>query len=59
MLDKALEDATPTGLTDLSEEVVEKLTGIISSYDLLKLVEGHRFVMKNQGTKSQKKSLSL
>lgn len=32
----------------------KKLVGIVSSFDLLKLVEGHRFVMKNQGTKKSK-----
>lgn len=33
-----------------------KLVGIISSFDLLKLVENHRFVMKNPPTKSKKAS---
>ena len=28
----------------------QKVIGIISSYDLLKLIEGHRFVMKNPST---------
>jgi predicted transcriptional regulator len=28
----------------------QKVVGIISSYDLLKLVEGHRFTMKNPST---------
>jgi CBS domain-containing protein len=32
----------------------KKLVGIVSSFDLLKLVEGHRFIMKNQGTKKSK-----
>jgi len=32
----------------------KKLIGVISSYDLLKLVEGHRFEIKNQGTVSSK-----
>lgn len=32
----------------------KKLVGILSSFDLLKLIEGHRFVMKNQGTKGNK-----
>jgi hypothetical protein len=30
------------------------LVGIISSFDLLKLVEGHRFEMKNQATPKAK-----
>ena len=33
----------------------KQLVGIISSYDLLKLVENHRFVMKNAPTESGKK----
>ena len=33
-----------------------KLVGIISSFDLLKLVENHRFVMKNPPTKSKRAS---
>lgn len=33
-----------------------KLVGIISSFDLLRLVENHRFVMKNPPTKSKKAS---
>lgn len=32
-----------------------KLVGIISSFDLLQLVEDHRFTMKNPPTKSKKK----
>jgi CBS domain-containing protein len=32
----------------------KKVVGIISSYDLLKLVEDHRFVMKNGPTESKK-----
>lgn len=32
----------------------KKLIGIISSYDLLKLVEGHGFTMKQPGTKKSK-----
>jgi len=32
----------------------KKVVGIISSYDLLKLVEEHRFVMKNPPTTSKK-----
>jgi signal-transduction protein with cAMP-binding, CBS, and nucleotidyltransferase domain len=28
----------------------QKIIGVISSFDLLKLVEGHRFVMKNPPT---------
>jgi CBS domain-containing protein len=35
----------------------KKVVGIISSYDLLKLVEDHRFVMKNAPTPSKKKSV--
>lgn len=31
-----------------------KVVGMLSSYDLLKLVEGHRFVMKNAPTESKK-----
>lgn len=34
----------------------KKVVGIISSYDLLQLVEDHRFVMKNPPTESNKKS---
>ena len=34
----------------------KKLKGILSSFDLLKLVEDHRFVMKNPPTKSKKVS---
>lgn len=33
----------------------KNIVGIISSYDLLKLVENHRFVMKNAPTESTKK----
>ena len=32
----------------------QKVTGIISSFDLLKLVENHRFVMKNAPTPTSK-----
>lgn len=32
----------------------KKVVGVISSYDLLKLVEDHRFVMKNPPTQSKK-----
>jgi CBS domain-containing protein len=32
----------------------QKVVGIISSFDLLKLVEGHRFVMKNAPTSKNK-----
>jgi CBS domain-containing protein len=32
----------------------QEVVGIISSYDLLKLVENHRFVMKNPPTESSK-----
>jgi len=32
----------------------QEVVGIISSYDLLKLVENHRFVMKNPPTESNK-----
>ena len=32
----------------------KKLIGIISSFDLLKLVEGHRFVIKNPATPKSK-----
>ncbi len=32
-----------------------KLVGILSSFDLLRLVEDHRFVMKNPPTQSKKK----
>ena len=34
----------------------KKIVGILSSFDLLKLVEDHRFVMKNPPTPSKKKS---
>lgn len=33
----------------------KKVVGILSAFDLLKLVEGHRYVAKNQPTKSQRK----
>ena len=33
----------------------QKIVGIISSFDLLKLVEDHRFVMKNPPSESKKK----
>ncbi len=33
----------------------KKVVGLISSYDLLKLVEDHRFVMKNPPTETAKK----
>ena len=33
----------------------QKIVGVISSFDLLKLVEGRRFVMKNPPTPSRKK----
>ena len=33
----------------------KKVVGIVSSFDLLKLVEGHRFVAKNAPTPSKKK----
>ncbi|MDB9786844.1 CBS domain-containing protein [Bacteriovoracaceae bacterium] len=32
----------------------KKLKGIISSFDLLKLIENHRFIQKNMGTKPSK-----
>ena len=32
-----------------------KVVGIVSAFDLLKLVEGHRFVMKNAPTPSKRK----
>ncbi len=34
----------------------KKVVGVISSFDLLKLVEGHRFVMKNKPAKTRKKA---
>ena len=34
----------------------KKIVGVLSAYDLLKLVEDHRFVMKNEPTPSKKKS---
>lgn len=34
----------------------QRVVGILSSFDLLKLVEGHRFVVKNAPTKSSRKS---
>ncbi len=34
----------------------KKIVGVLSSFDLLLLVEDHRFVMKNSPTKSNKKS---
>ena len=34
----------------------KKIVGVLSSFDLLNLVEDHRFVMKNGPTKSNKKS---
>ena len=33
----------------------QKVVGLISSFDLLRLVEDHRFVMKNPPTQSKKK----
>lgn len=33
-----------------------KIVGVLSAYDLLKLVEDHRFVLKNPPTPSKKKS---
>jgi CBS domain-containing protein len=33
----------------------KKVVGILSSFDLLKLVEGHRFVAKNPPTESRRK----
>ena len=34
----------------------KKVVGILSAFDLLKLVEGHRYVAKNPPTKSARKS---
>ena len=34
----------------------KKIVGVLSAFDLLKLVEDHRFVMKNPPTPSKKKS---
>lgn len=34
----------------------KKIVGVLSAFDLLKLVEDHRFVMKNPPTPSRKKS---
>lgn len=34
----------------------KKIVGVLSSFDLLRLVEDHRFVLKNGPTKSNKKS---
>ncbi len=34
----------------------KKIVGVLSSFDLLTLVEDHRFIMKNGPTKSNKKS---
>lgn len=34
----------------------KKIVGVLSAHDLLKLVENHRFVMKNGPTPSKKKS---
>lgn len=33
----------------------QKVVGILSTFDLLKLVEGHRFVVKNAPTESKRK----
>ena len=33
----------------------KKVVGVLSSFDLLKLVEGHRFVLKNPPTESKRK----
>ena len=33
----------------------KKVVGILSAFDLLKLVEGHRYVQKNAPTKSSRK----
>jgi len=32
----------------------KRVVGVISSFDLMKLIEGHRFVMKNAPTKTKK-----
>mgnify|MGYP001823149935 CR=1 FL=1 len=34
----------------------KQVVGVITSFDLMKLVEGHRFVMKNEPTKTRKKA---
>lgn len=34
----------------------QKVTGILSTFDLIKLIEGKRFVAKNAGTTSSRKS---
>jgi predicted transcriptional regulator len=34
----------------------QEIVGVLSTYDLLKLVEDHRFVMKNAPTPSKKKA---
>lgn len=37
----------------------KEIVGVLSSYDLLKLVEDHRFVMKNAPTPSKKKAREM
>jgi len=44
------------GINHLIVSDEQKIVGVLSAHDLLKLVEGHRFVMKNAPTPSKKKS---
>ena len=42
------------GINHLIVSDEQKIVGVLSAHDLLKLVEGHRFVMKNAPTPSKK-----
>lgn len=44
------------GINHLVVSEEQKIIGVLSAHDLLKLVEDHRFVMKNPPTPSKKKS---
>ena len=44
------------GINHLIVSDEQKIVGVLSAHDLLKLVEGHRFVMKNAPTPSKKMS---
>ncbi|HKK39215.1 MAG TPA: CBS domain-containing protein [Cryomorphaceae bacterium] len=44
------------GINHLVVSDEHKIVGVLSAHDLLKLVEDHRFVMKNPPTPSKKKS---
>ena len=44
------------GINHLVVAEEQKIVGVLSAHDLLKLVEDHRFVMKNPPTPSKKKN---